>query len=250
MKNIFLLILLVILPIAVFAADFSISAGGGGLIGYTFTRYTLAGDDNTGKYVESIQNMDRINYGGFLFFDVTYAEISVLYQAANNKYSESVKYPGNVYLTEDKGIGKEQSFALSVMGKYPLNVSKKIKLFPMIGLEYHFALVQKRQPEGDLMYNREDGELKADRDKDDNPYPLSAWNSLWINVGLGADFYFTGSLFMRGELLFGFRLPTSYEMGALEVVKQEPTNIKDPSMAGLTGTPSLRVSLGYRIKSK
>ena len=249
-EKIILLIMLVSFPITVFTADFSFSLGGGGLIGYTFTRYTLAGDDDTGKYVESKQNMDRVNYGGFVFFDLTYAVLSVVYQAGNNKWSESVQYPNGSYLTNDKGIGKEASIGLSLLGKYPFTINDKIILFPMFGLEYNFALTQKRQPEDDLMYKRQDGELKADRDKNDNPYPISAWNSLWINLGGGADFFLTKSLFIRSELLFGIRLPTKYEMGALEVVKQEPTNIKNPKMSGLTGTPMLRISLGYRFKGK
>ena len=250
MKKIFIIILFLSFTSAIFAADFSLSVGGGGFAGYTFTRYTLAGDDLTGKYVESKQSMDRVNYGGFIFFDATYVELSVIFQAGNNKWAESVKYPNNVYLTEDKGSGKETSIGISLLGKYPFTISEKLKVFPMIGLEYHFALAQKRKVDGDdveIWYSREKGELKADRDKDDNHYPLSAWNSLWINVGAGLDFYFTRSLFLRSELLFGFRLPTKYEMGALEVVKQEPTNIKDPSMSGLTGTPSLKIALGYQF---
>jgi len=247
MKKIILTLILILSPLTIFASDFALSIGGGGFAGYTFTRYKLAGDDNTGKYVESLQNMDRVNYGGFLFFDMTYAVLSVSYHAGNNKYSESVKYPSGDFLTDDKGIGKEQSIAISVIGKYPFSINNKLQVFPMLGLEYHFALVQKRQPENDLMYNRQDGELKADRDKNDNPYPLSAWNSIWLNVGVGLDYYFTKSVFLRSEFIFGFRMPTKYEMGALQVVKQEPTNILKPSMSGLTGTPTLKISIGYRF---
>jgi len=250
MKKNFIVILLLSMPLTIFASDFAFSLGGGGFAGYTFTRYTLSGDDLSGKFVESKQSMDRANYGGFIFFDFTYAELSVMYQGGNSKYAESVQYPDGSYLTNDKGIGKESSIGISLMGKYPFTITEKIKLFPMLGVEYHFTLAQKRNPDednDDYWYNREDGDLVADRDKDDKPYKLSAWNPIWVNIGAGADFFLTNSLFLRGEFTFGFRMPTAYEMGALEVVKQYPTNIKDPKMGGLTGTPSLKIALGYRF---
>jgi len=248
MKKYCIVILLLSLPLIIFAADFKLSLGGGGFTGYTFTRYTLSGDDLSGKFVESKQSMDRINYGGFIFFDMTYAELAVIYQSGKNKYAESVQYPDGSFLTNDKGIGKESSIGISLMGKYPFSITEKIKLFPMFGIEYHFALVQKRKPDDkSLWYDRQDGELRADNDKDDKPYRISAWNSIWLNIGLGADFFLTNSLFLRGEFTFGFRMPTTYEMGALEVVKQYPTNIQDPKMGGLTGTPSLKIALGYQF---
>jgi len=243
--------ILIFLPIMVFAADFSISTGGGAFGGYTFTRYTLSGDDLSGKFVESKQRMDRVNFGGFVFLDLTYAMFSVSYQASNNKYRESVQYPDGSFLTDDIGKGKEQSFNLSLLGKYPFTINRKLQMYPIFGLEYHFALVQKRKPDDSkIWYDRHKGGLKADRNKDDKPYKLSAWNSIWLTVGGGADLYLVKNLFLRTEVHFSFRMPTTYEMGALEVVKQEPTNIKDPKMGGLTGTPTLRLSIGYRFYDK
>jgi hypothetical protein len=49
-------LLLVLLPKNAVAVDFSLSAGGGGLLGYTFTRYTLEGGN-----VTSTQSMDRLD---------------------------------------------------------------------------------------------------------------------------------------------------------------------------------------------
>jgi len=118
----------------------------------------------------------------------------------------------------------------------------------MLGVEYQIALLQKRHPDGDLEYDRSKGALAADRDKNDKPYPLSAWNSFWINAGAGLDYYITGPFFLRGELFFGFRLPTAYELGALEVVKNPPMNAVNPRLGGLTGSPTLKICMGYRFK--
>jgi opacity protein-like surface antigen len=228
----------------IFAADFSISAGGGGLLGYTFTRYTLEGED-----VKSTQSMDRLDYAGFLFFDATYAEFSVMIQGGKNSYKENMIYTA-ASLADTQGTGTETNLGFSLLGKYPIAINKTLTWFPAFGVEYQIALTQRRKPSGesgDYVYDRSKGQLPEDRDKDDKPYPISAWNSFWIDIGAGLDFNITSKLFLRGELLFGFRLPTNYELGALEVVQNPPMNVKNPSLAGLTGGPELKLGIGYHF---
>jgi len=234
-------LLFVCLPIGIFAADFSISVGGGGLLGYTFTRYTLK-DEN----INSTQSMDRLDYAGFLFIDAVYAEFSVMIQSGKNSYKENMIYSADS-ISDTQGTGTETSLGLSLLGKYPFAINKTFTWFPMFGVEYQIALIQRRQPSGSFVYDRSKGQLPEDRDKDDKPYPLSAWNSFWIDVGAGLDYYITSRLFLRSELLFGFRLPTSYELGALEVLKNPPMNVKNPSLAGLTGGPELKLGIGYHF---
>ena len=241
MKRIILFLTIIFTAKSAFATEFSLSAGGGVLLGYTFTRYTLEG----GK-VKSSQEMDRFNYGTFLFFDATYAVLSVILQGGYNSYSEDMIYESEA-LPDSKGTGNELSIGFSLMGKYPFKINEKISWFPMLGVEYHIALIQKRQPDGGFVYDRTEGYLVEDRDKNENPYPLYAWNALWINIGAGGDYNISGPLFLRGELLFGFRLPTIYEMGALEVVKNPPMNASNPKLAGLTGGPVLKIGVGYRF---
>ena len=229
------------LPQSVHTADLSLSAGCGGIFGYTFTRYSLEGGN-----IKSSQNMDRIDYAGFLFFDAEYAEFSLTLRGGNSFYNENMIYSVASF-ADSKGTGSESNIGISLMGKYPFTLDDKLTWFPLFGLDYQVALMQRRQPDGDLVYDRSKGELAEDRDKNDKPYPLSAWNSLWIDVGAGVDCNITDSLFLRGEFLFGFRLPTAYELGALEVVKNPPMNVKNPKLAGLTGNPSLKLGIGYRF---
>jgi signal peptidase I len=241
-KYIILLTTIFSLAVMLPAADFSLSAGGGGLLGYTFTRYALEGGN-----VKSTQSMDRLNYGGGLFFDAVYGEFSVMFQGANNSYAEKMDY-GVTSLANSAGRGYEASLGFSLLGKYPFRINEKISWFPLLGVEYQTALIERRQPDdGDIMYNRAKGYLIEDRDKNGKPYPLSAWNSWWIDIGAGLDYNLTGPLFLRSELLFGFRLRTDYETGALEVVQNPPVNAKDPRLAGLTGGPALKISIGYRF---
>ncbi|MDR3019388.1 MAG: hypothetical protein LBU66_00620 [Treponema sp.] len=241
MKRTVIVLILLFLTINAFAVDFSISAGAGGLLGYTFTRYTMEG----GNFI-STQNMDRFDYAGFVFVDFTYAELAVMYKGGNNTYSEDMIIDNDA-LADDKGAGSETSLGISLLGKFPFKVDERFSWFPMLGIEYQIALKQVRAPEDGLLYDRSKGHTPEDRDKNDDPYPLSAWNSFWINVGAGVDFYIYNSIFLRSELLFGFRLPTEYELGALEKVKAPPINIKDPTLSGLTGSPMLKIGVGYRF---
>jgi len=241
MKKLILILLVLSLASTVFARDISFSAGGGGLLGYTFTRYTLEGGN-----VQSTQRMDRLNYAGFLFFDATFVEFSVMLQGGSGTYAENMIYSVEA-LADTKGSGSELSLGLSLLGKFPFTVNERVTWFPLLGIEFQIALLQRRQPDGDLVYDRTKGHLVEDRDKNDRPYPLSAWNSLWINIGAGIDYAITGPLFFRSQLLFGFRLPTTYELGALEVVRNPPMNVRNPRLAGLTGGPTLKIGIGYRF---
>ena len=238
------LILFLLLPISinVFAQNISLSFGAGGLMGYTFTRYSLEGGS-----VSSSQQMDRIDYAGLLFLDAKYAEFSVLLQGGNNNYSENMIFEV-ASLANAKGKGAEVNIGFSLLGKFPFRLNEKFTWFPMLGIEFQMAQALTRQPDGDLVYDRRDGHLPEDRDKNGDPYPLSAWNSWWIDVGAGLDFFITDKLFLRSALIFGFRLPTAYEMGALEVVKNPPMNVENPKLAGLTGGPSLKIAIGYRAQ--
>ncbi len=223
----------------IFAADFSLSAGGGGILGYTFTRYTLEMENNKGSQKQS---MDRFDYGGFLFFDAAYAELSVILQGGSNSWAENM----NTLPIDNTGTGTEMSLGFSLLGKYPFTINEKLTWFPLVGIEYHIALVQKRQYNGEKEYDRTDGIKEEDLDKNYDPYPLSAWNSLWINIGAGLDCLLTDSFFLRSEVLFGFRLQTQYETGVLEMNKQM-FDLENPQMGGLTGSPTIKLALGYRF---
>jgi hypothetical protein len=230
----------------VYALDFSMSAGGGALAGYTFTRYVLEGDNASGAdSVKSVQSMDRFDYGGFVFVDATYAKAAVSLLNGMGGYRETMDY-NSVSLTDDKGAGYETMLGISLLGKYPFSLNKKWSVFPLLGAEFLIALVERRQPDGDKVYDRTSGSLPSDTDKDGDPYPLSAWNSLFIKIGAGADYTLTQSLFLRGEFLYNVRLQTGYETGAVEMVKVM-LNVPSPKLSGLTSGPSIRIALGYRL---
>jgi hypothetical protein len=257
MKKIVALVFCVtLLGAGLYAENFSLSAGAGGLLGYTFTRYTLESEGRMGQGndgdIKSFQSMDRFNYGGGLFFDATYAEFTVLFQGGRHTYGESMDFRprggSRVSVSNMVGTGTEAFLGFTLLGKYPFDITEKISLFPLVGVEYQVAIIEWRKPQGDKLYDRRWGMLEADRDKNGDPYPISAWNSLWIDVGAGLDYYIVGPLFLRGEVLFGFRLITEYETGALEMTKYQFES-PDPKLVGLTGGPNVRICVGYKFFS-
>jgi hypothetical protein len=250
------LVVFCMLGTGLYAANFSLSAGAGGLLGYTFTRYTMESEGRLGAGnngdMNSFQSMDRFNYGGGLFFDATYAEFAVLLQGGQYSYGESMDFRPRggrwVGVSNITGKGTEMLLGFALLGKYPFAITEKISLFPLLGIEYQVALLEWRKPEGDKTYDRRWGMLESDRDKDGDPYPISAWNSVWIDIGVGIDYYIVEPLFLRCEVLFGFRLMTEYETGALEMTKYQFES-SDPELVGLTGSPNVRISVGYKFLS-
>jgi hypothetical protein len=227
-----------------YALDFSL--GGGAHAGYTFTRYALEGDSSEGSdSVKSVQNMDRFDYGGFVFLDATYAKAALSLLSGRGKYRETIEY-NSKSLPDDRGMGYETALGISLMGKYPFVLNEQWTVFPLLGAEFLMAFVERRQPDGDRVYDRTEGGLPSDQDKDGKPYPLSAWNALLIKVGAGVDYTLSRFLFLRGEFFYSFRLQTRYETGAVEMAKAM-LYVPSPKLSGLTSGPSFRVALGYRF---
>jgi opacity protein-like surface antigen len=248
--SIFAALLACVLSAKIFALD----AGAGGLLGYTFTRYTLESPGFLNHLIpgdiKSLQTMDRFDYGGFLFLDAVYGELTLMLQGGKNTYGEDMSFrpQGQSWgsLSDETGSGTEMTLGFSLLGKYPFAINDKISWFPLLGAEYQIALLEWRKPEGDTVHDRTTGELAADQNKDGNPYPLSAWNSLWIKLGAGVDYTISGPLFIRGEILYGFRLMTPYETGALAMTKNT-FDADNPKLKGLTSGPTVKIGIGYRF---
>ena len=245
-KRICLAILMLAGAAAVFGADFSLSAGAGGLAGGFFTRYMLKADgtvDGNRVKINAGQEMDQFNYGLFAFFDASYGEFSVSFQNGANTFKEPVDI-AELGSADRSGKGWEPVLGLSLLGKYPFNLNERFTVFPMLGVNYQICLDQARTMPAGNVYDRTNG--LHEKDKDGNAYKLSDWNSFWIDLGGGVDFALASGFFLRGELLYGFRLMTPYEIKNLEMMKSM-TGDPNPKLGGLTSGPSIRLSAGYRF---
>jgi opacity protein-like surface antigen len=234
--------------------EFGLSAGGGLNLGGLFTLYTINADENTkygSTFVRLNQGIQQFNFGGYLFFDATYAELSLDIQGGVNAYKEAarIKQGGEIASTR-KGTGSETMLGFTLLGKYPFSLGKGLFLYPLVGIEYQIALAEKRKPDKDREYDRTEGKTEFDDSRD---YPLSLWNSFFVDVGAGLDFEFRSPFYVRTEFLYSFRLPTPYETATIDWLKDtyaisQPSLWGNPKMSGLTHGPELRIAIGYRFK--
>jgi len=190
------------------------------------------------------QDINQFNYGGLVFFDATYGELAVTIQGGANNYNEVMVK--NKAFAARTGDGWETMLGFSLLGKYPFTITDRFSLFPLLGMEYQVALSERRRPSDGIIYDRTNGLLE--QTKDDKAFDLSTWNSFWIHVGAGTDFALPGNFFLRGELLYSFRLMTPYEQDGLEQLKVMLGD-SSPKLGGLTSGPSLRLAVGYRFWS-
>jgi hypothetical protein len=230
-----------------FGADFSLSSGGGVFLGGLFSRYTLTAQGTSLGDATSRQEMNQFNYGAYLFFDATWVEAAVSIQGGTGNYREEMSAVSQGTVTpyrDEKGAGTEMMAGISLLGKYPFQVTRQFAVFPLAGIEYQIALLEYREPEERSEYDRTDGIREPN--SEGGAYQLSAWNSLFIDIGAGVDFRVNPRMFLRAEFLYAFRLMTPFETDALEKVKKM-LNAPDPKPAGLTSGPALRVGLGYTL---
>ena len=246
MKKISVFVLLAIFfTLNLGAIDFSLSAGAGPFAGGLFTRYTLKADGISIK-IDAGQEMNQFNFGGLFFFDAAFCELDFYVQRGMNTWSQIFDIAAMQSNKPATGDGWETMIGFSLLGKYPFSLTRQLILFPLIGMEYQICLVQERtQPDGSI-YNRSDG--LREKDKDGKAYELSSWNSFFVDLGAGIDFALTGKIFLRGELLYSFRLMTIYEKKNLDYLKAM-TGDNNPKLGGLTSGPVFRLLIGSRFFS-
>jgi len=234
--------------------EFTLSGGGGFLLGGLFSDYIIDADENNSlgghTWLKMTQEMQQFNFGGFVFFDATYGELAITVQHGINAYKEEVDArvtPTGDTITAREGTGSETMLGFTLLGKYPFHINERLLIYPLAGVEYQIALVEKRTPDGGNESNRTDGDTEFPGD-----FSLSMWNSFFIKIGAGTDFYFHFPWFFKAEFLYSFRLMTPYENEALEYIKRdfgisEPKLFASPGMRGLTHGPELRLAVGYRF---
>ncbi|MDR2479559.1 MAG: hypothetical protein LBD48_09640 [Treponema sp.] len=250
-KGCILAVFAIVFAHSAFAVEFTLGGGVGALMGGLFTRYTLTAKgsiNNNPADILSTQEVDQLNFGGFLFLDATWAEVSFSVQGGSNTWTEAMNAKsGSAIVMPDNittGTGSEMMLGFTVLGKYPIALNEQFTFYPLAGVELQLAVFEYRQRFGREPYDRTDGVMEAD--KDGNPCGISMWNSFLIDIGTGLDFYFHAPLYLKAELVYAFRLQTFYEVDALEQAKVL-VSAPEPKLAGLTSGPALKIGLGWRF---
>jgi len=159
-----------------FAQDFKLSAGVGGLFGMSFETNEIS--DDVMYYSNTFTG-----FGGYAFFDATYAQVQVGY--LNSTRSIDAKVGG---AKQNMGDNYVYNFInLGVYGKYPFALTDKISLFPQIGIEYNLLSTVTVGGKEYTVTNKSD------------------WENLWLKAGAGLDIGLTEQLYLRIEALYGIK---------------------------------------------
>jgi hypothetical protein len=198
-KGIAVFICAALLSAAAFGADVSLGFGlrTGPLLGYGTKSNTPMPNYDTNVVQEEMGTAKSFYASGFVgfdvFFDVKYveADVGVFIQPSVNE-----------------GIAGFLNFDLLL--KYPFTITDQFTLFPLLGADYTVRLAM----------NDECGNFRARGDmdfkyKNSQEYPEvtvgTRHDELWFKVGIGGDTSLSGRVYLRNELLWGFRLNTTWE---------------------------------------
>jgi hypothetical protein len=220
---------LVVLALAAFVAggafaapSFKLSLGLGGY----FTSDFGGGFEASGQGWKETEQNPYAGGGGFVFFDVYYAELSVGFFGGGGTSTWE-------YIKKGEAEISYTGLDLNLLFKYPIG-NNKVSGFPLVGIGYRIMLSSKDK-DGDPIYN-------VYEEADVPPGDLSA---LWFKFGGGLDFGFTTKIFLRGEILYGIRLPNKYENSILDVYSNSNNVTNSAYLLG--HGPDIKLALVYKL---
>jgi len=223
-RGILVLALLAILATGAFAQGFSMAAGGGLLFDWSPVgngyKGTIDVPGMPGSYEGIVQNL---SFGGFGFFDATYAELDVSFAYGIITGKTKGSYYGSS-LDANLGSGSALQLGFTLLGKYPIGLGG-FTLFPLLGADYNMIL--------------------SNWDKNGHPYGTAMdFNQFGLLAGAGLDFPFGSALFLRAEAMFHLRFPTKpwKEAAATSSVGGYHAFKATYGMG-----PNIKIGLGYRF---
>jgi len=218
MKKVFLfLALLAIIATGAFAEGFSMAAGGGLLFDYSLNN----GIELKGGGESAYMGIKNLSFGGYGFFDATYAELDV-----------SFAYGSLTLVREENGVKApdESASALqlgfTLLGKFPIGLGSAT-FFPLLGAGYNVVL-----------------SLKDEHGNSVDDPPPGDYSQIGILAGAGLDLHFTEHLFLRAEALFQLRLASKIFKDVADRYKNYPGVTADTTF-GMG--PRIKIGLGYRF---
>ena len=221
MKKIISIFILIVLVATGAFSEKMFSIGGGALLEYSGNNGVKA--DKPG-FMEGYIGYRNLSIGGYVFFDVTYAEldISFAYGTLYNVSDCDFKDPN---ISNDYS-GSMTQFGFSLLGKYPIDVSG-FTFYPILGFNYNRVFTAKND-DGGYFYGQES-------------YRSSYLRQIGLLGGAGFDFPLTGSLYLQSEAMFQFRFPSKFMKDLLDSVFDGEGN------ATFGVGPRIKVGLGYRF---
>jgi opacity protein-like surface antigen len=205
------LVLAIVIAGGVFAQRFSISAGAGEYFTSDFGGGIEASISGQTVSVKT----PYAGGGGFVFFDATYAELSLGIFGAGGPFKQ-------------EGSGQSSESGMAFMGldigllvKYPFSINDRLALFPLLGVTYR------------LMLSAKDADKNQYKNFSGDDVDSGDFSALWLSLGGGLDFFVTDNVYIRHVENYGIRLANTFE------------NDADKTLLGHGF--EMRFSVGYRF---
>jgi hypothetical protein len=219
-----------VLAVAVFAADFGISVGGGMLLGGNFTSSETEPANITIAKMALAYKTEAFLAGAFVFADATYVEFSAAY------FAEIGKVTGISYTTSESlsaivpnGVSSQPDvdylshvLIVDLLGKYPFVLNEKFTVFPALGIGLKFPFA---------------GNANSDKEHD------ITWGIV-AKAGGGLDFSLTQALFLRGEILFAYQFASDLDAKIAQSGQLIDFRFKS---VGYNVGPQVKIGVGYKV---
>jgi hypothetical protein len=237
-KYILSLFILITLASSVFSFELPPLSFGGGF--EFFGNWTTASTEFEQSadviFVKTNEEIEDLNYGGFLFLDATYAELFIsVYGGSNTLTStQDIKSPpiagGN--RTDSRTFEKSgASMTFGLLGKYPFKLNK-FTISPLLGLSYQIFF------SGDYGDDYTAVVIKT---------KASDFNTLWLHAGADVNYDLSDKLYIKAEALYGIKsAPTAYDLKNTKFI--EDIKVNGEIKTGWVNTFTARLGVGYRIK--
>jgi hypothetical protein len=234
-KVLLVMVLAAIVAGGAFAVDFKISAGVGGFVGGDFGGGAELTANMLGIKIIEAYKTSYFGGGGYGFFDLTFAELSVGYFYGSGQIKSELSATGIPIPSTSSAIDYYiSSLTFGLLGKLPIAISDKLIFFPALGIDYQMV----------LSLTDEDGNSAKNWFGQDAAGDFSA---LWFKAGAGIDFFFTDSIYLRFTALYGIRLTNQFEKDTEAQLNVEAALLKAMGLDISTETKTL---LGHGLTAK
>jgi opacity protein-like surface antigen len=176
--------------------------------------------------IPSIEQKMPWSGGGIkVFFDFVYIEtgLGITFGGGTTQYANP---SAEFYPNEPTTIDVERSFTalnFSLLGKYPIEITDNMLIFPAAGIDYMLVLSGK---------NGETDIVNADDD-----------SAMWFKFGIGMDIAVSKAMFIRPMLLYGVRQSNKWERSATKPIMTDGES--GETLVGHGFTFSVGIGFGF-----
>ncbi|MDR1216481.1 MAG: porin family protein [Treponema sp.] len=200
-----------------------VSAGISSDLGFIFTSTdTNIPEPYKSQLISTLDSMDLTRGGVSAFLDTQYIEANLGFNFFTISYSESgVKYEET-----------DNSFNLGLKLKYPFRITETVIIFPLIGFDYSILTEAKIKASNGLSGYAEREDI----------VPSDAFDRFYLNLGIGADFFVSQNVYIRGEFNYTFLFNTEMQKDTIVQIESMGYNLSI-----FQNGPVLKAAVGYRF---